>query len=183
MTELPENPPSSPDSNSGSSSGSGAGSGRGSASAQSPTTSPPIPAFPIAKLLTVNVGGGAALIVLWAIVHQGWKFPESVYKGVLLGLCAATAAHVGGTVLGALLTPGKGVANAYLASTLVRFVLTPLLALSLYFLLLAEARPVLIGSLAGYLLILVADIVTMMQAMQSAAHPAPSTAGRSAEKQ
>lgn len=178
MTELPENPPSSPVSNA----GSGTETGKGSASTGSQTISQPMPAFPIAKLLTVNVGGGAALIVLWAIIHQGWKFPEAVYKGVLLGLCAAIAAHVGGTVLGALLTPGKGVANAYLASTLVRFVLTPLLALSLYFLLLAEARPVLIGSLAGYLLILVADIVTMMQAMQSAAHSAPSTAGRSAEK-
>jgi hypothetical protein len=104
---------------------------------------------------------------------------------VLLGLSAAIVAHLAGTVLGALLSPAKGVANAYLASTLVRFVLTPLLALSLYFLLLAEARPVLIGSLVGYLLILVADIVTMMQAMQSmqsATRPASSTAGASARE-
>jgi hypothetical protein len=64
-------------------------------------------------------------------------------------------------------------------------VLTPLLALSLYFLLLAEARPVLIGSLVGYLIILVADIVTMMQAMQSmqtATRPASSTASTSARE-
>lgn len=141
----------------------------------------PLQAYPTAKLLAVNVGAGAALIILWAIVHQGWKFPEGVYKGVLLGLCAATAAHLGGTLLGAILTPGKGIANAYLASTLVRFVLTPLLALSLYFLLLAEARPVLLGSLAGYLLILVADIVTLMQAMQSVGRPAPPSASGSAD--
>jgi hypothetical protein len=118
-------------------------------------------------------------VILWAVIHQGWNFSPPIYKGVLLGLSAAIVAHLAGTVLGALLSPAQGVANAYLASTLVRFVLTPLLALSLYFLLLAEARPVLIGSLVGYLVILVADIVTMMQAMQSATRPASSTAGTS----
>lgn len=151
-----------------------------------PRTAPaalqPTPAYPIGSLLAVNLGTGAALVVLWAVVHQGWKFPEGTYKGVILGLCAATLAHLGGTVLGALLTPGKGVANAYLASTLVRFVLTPTLAVSLYFLLLAEPRPVMLGALVGYLLILVADIVTLMRAMQSAARPAPPAASGSASK-
>ena len=151
------------------------------ASASSALSTPPV--FPLAKLLAVHLAVGAGLVILWAVIHQGWNFPPPIYKGVLLGLSAAIVAHLAGTVLGALLSPAKGVANAYLASTLVRFVLTPLLALSLYFLLLAEARPVLIGSLVGYLLILVADIVTMMQAMQSmqsATRPASSTAGTSA---
>jgi hypothetical protein len=128
---------------------------------------PSVPAdFPITRLLVVHIAAGAGLVILWAVVHQGWNFAPAIYKGVLLGLCAATAAHLLGTVIGAVLTPGKGLAAAYLASTVARFMLTPILALSLYFLLLAEARPVLIGSLVGYLLILVADIVMMMRAMQ-----------------
>ena len=149
----------------------------------SASSTPPV--FPLAKLLAVHLAVGAGLVILWAVIHQGWNFSPPIYKGVLLGLSAAIVAHLAGTVLGALLSPGKGVANAYLASTLVRFVLTPLLALSLYFLLLAEARPVLIGSLVGYLLILVADIVTMMQAMQSmqsTTRPASSTASTSARE-
>jgi hypothetical protein len=137
-----------------------------------------LPDYPIARLLTVHIAAGAGLVILWALVHQGWNFAPGVYKGVLLGLCAATAAHLLGTLIGAVLTPGKGLAAAYLASTVARFMLTPILALSLYFLLLAEARPVLIGSLAGYLLILVADIVTMMRVMQSTTRAVSSVGGR-----
>jgi hypothetical protein len=51
-------------------------------------------------------------------------------------------------------------------STVVRFLLTPALAVSLYFLLPVKPQPVLVGAAAGYLLILVADIGTMLKAMQ-----------------
>ena len=71
-----------------------------------------------------------------------------------------------GTMAGAALAPAKGSMAAYLASTLVRFMLTPALAVSLYFLLPVKPQPVLVGAAAGYLLILVADIGTMLKAMQ-----------------
>ena len=56
--------------------------------------------------------------------------------------------------------------TVYLASTVVRFLGTPLLALSLYFALPVKAQPLLIGAATGYLLILVADIATMFRSMQ-----------------
>jgi hypothetical protein len=106
------------------------------------------------------------LLALWTLVKVGGELEPEVFRGGLLGLIAATAAHAGGIVFGAMLAPAKGSNAAYLASMLVRFVLTPVLAVSLYFLLPVKPQPVLVGAAAGYLLILVADIGTMLKAMQ-----------------
>jgi hypothetical protein len=108
-----------------------------------------------------------ALVGLWTAVLFVGDLDIQVYRGGVIGLIAATAAHLGGTMVGAALAPAKGAMAAYLASTVVRFMLTPALAVSLYFLLPVKPQPVLLGAAAGYLLILVADIGTMFKAMQT----------------
>lgn len=123
---------------------------------------PPEPAYPTVRLLAAIALVAAGLAVLWTVVKQGWGFDEAVYKGGLTGLGAATAAHLAGTFVGAFLAPSKGVPAAYLASTVARFLLTPLLAVSLYFALPQAPQPLLIGAAAGYLLILSADVAAML---------------------
>ena len=59
--------------------------------------------------------------------------------------------------------------SAYLASTTVRFIATPALALSLYFLLPQKPVPILLGAAAGHLLIMVADIAAVMKSLQGSA--------------
>jgi len=134
----------------------------------------PSPAYPTGRLLLVIAATSAGLLVMWLGLHAVAGFEEGVYKGGIIGLVAASLAHLAGTLAGAALAPAKGATAAYLASTLVRFMLTPLLAVSLYFLLPVRPQPVLVGAAAGYLLILVADIGTMLKAMQQGAPPASS---------
>jgi hypothetical protein len=66
---------------------------------------------------------------------------------------------------------GKGdpLTSAYLASTTVRFIATPALALSLYFLLPQKPTPLLLSAAAGHLLIMVADIATLLRFVQGSA--------------
>ncbi|MFM7134719.1 MAG: hypothetical protein ACKO0W_10420 [Planctomycetota bacterium] len=125
--------------------------------------------YPTGRLLAAIALTAAGLAVLWTVIRSGWGFPDEVYRGGLLGLAVATAAHIGGTFVGAFLAPGKGVSTAYLASTVVRFLATPVLAVSLYFVLPVEPQPVLIGSAAGYLLILVADVGAMLRSTRGTA--------------
>lgn len=122
--------------------------------------------YPTGRLLGVIVATACGLLVLWSLVRMAAELDEGIYRGGIIGLVAATAAHLAGTLVGAALAPAKGVLAAYMASTLIRFVLTPALAVSLYFLLPLRPQPVLVGAAAGYLLILVADIGTMLKAMQ-----------------
>ena len=129
--------------------------------------------YPTGRLLWVIVATSCGLLVLWSLVRMAAELDEGVYRGGIIGLVAATAAHLAGTLVGASLAPAKGVLAAYLASTLIRFVLTPALAVSLYFLLPLKPQPVLVGAAAGYLLILVADIGTMLRAMQQQSGSAP----------
>lgn len=127
-------------------------------------TPPAIPerTYPTARLLAAIALVAGGLAFLWTVVRQGWGFDDAVYKGGLSGLGAATAAHVAGTFAGAFLAPSKGVPVAFLASTVARFLLTPLLAVSLYFALPQAPQPLLIGAAAGYLLILTADVAVML---------------------
>ena len=122
--------------------------------------------YPTGRLLTVIVVTACGLLLLWSLVRMAAELDEGIYRGGIIGLVAATAAHLIGTMVGAVLAPSKGASAAYLGSTLVRFLLTPALAVSLYFLLPVKPQPVLVGAAAGYLLILVADIGTMLKAMQ-----------------
>jgi hypothetical protein len=122
--------------------------------------------YPTVRLLAVIAITACGLIAFWTLVHMAAGMDEAIYRGGIIGLLAATAAHLIGTMVGALLAPTKGASAAYLASTLMRFVLTPALAVSLYFLLLMKPQPVLMGAAAGYLLILLADSATMLQAMR-----------------
>ena len=95
-------------------------------------------AFPIGKFLAVIAATTAALIVLWTVVKVGGIVDGDVYKGVLLGLVCAAASHTFGTFVGAIFAarmvagPGGGnpIISAYLASTTVRFIATPTLAVS-----------------------------------------------------
>jgi len=127
---------------------------------------PPALPYPTVALLKAILVAALILFGVWTILRFAAGIDLEIYKGGVIGLFGATAAHVLGALAGSVLAPTRGAANAYLASTLVRFVLTPILAVSLYFLLLASAKAVLVGAAAGYLLILVADIATMLRAMQ-----------------
>ena len=136
---------------------------------------PELPPFPTGRLLTAVGITAAVLLVLWTVVKVGWGFDQDLYRGGLLGLIAATAAHAGGVLFGAFLAPAQGSNSAYLASMLARFILTPVLAVSLYFLLPVKPQPVLIGAAAGYLVILFADVATVMSGLRAAR---PVSAGR-----
>lgn len=125
--------------------------------------------YPTGRLLAAIALTAAGLAVLWTVIRSGWGFSDEIYRGGLLGLAVATVAHIGGTFVGAFLAPGKGVSSAYLASTVVRFLATPVLAVSLYFALPVAPQPVLIGSAAGYLLILVADVGAMLRSTRGTA--------------
>ena len=130
------------------------------------TTPPKLPPYPTGRLLTAIGLAALVLLLLWTAIYYVGELETELYRGGIIGLIAATAAHLIGTIAGAALAPAKGSNAAYLASTVVRFLLTPALAVSLYFLLPVKPQPVLVGAAAGYLLILVADIGTMLKAMQ-----------------
>jgi len=130
------------------------------------TTPPKLPPYPTGRLLTSIGLAALVLLLLWTAVYYVGELETELYRGGIIGLIAATAAHLIGTIAGAALAPAKGSSAAYLASTVARFVLTPALAVSLYFLLPVKPQPVLVGAAVGYLLILVADIGTMLKAMQ-----------------
>lgn len=132
----------------------------------SPSRSVPMPVYPTGKLLNAIGVSAAVLLGLWTVLRYAAELDVQVFRGGILGLSAATVAHVAGALFGAALAASKGSASAYLASTLVRFLLTPVFAVSLYFLLPVKPQPVLVGAAVGYLLILVADIATMLKAMQ-----------------
>jgi hypothetical protein len=133
--------------------------------------------FPIGKFLAVIAATTVALIVLLTVVKVGGLVDGDVYKGVILGLACAAASHTFGTFVGAIFAgrlaagPGGGspIISAYLASTTVRFIATPTLAVSLYFLLPQTPAPLLLGAAAGHLLIMVADIATLMRYLQGSA--------------
>lgn len=134
-------------------------------------------AFPVARFLFVIAATSAALAVLVTVVKIGGLVDQEIYKGVILGLCSATLSHVLGTFAGAffaarMLSAGRGagsMVSAYLASTTVRFMATPALALSLYFLLPQKPAPLLLGAAVGHLLIMVADIAAVMRYLQGSA--------------
>lgn len=130
------------------------------------TANPHLPPYPTGRLLSGIGIAAVVLLGLWTGVFYAGDLEVDIYRGGIIGLIAATAAHILGTLAGGLLAPAKGSNAAYLASTVVRFLLTPVLAVSLYFLLPVKPQPVLVGAAAGYLLILVADIGTMLKAMQ-----------------
>ena len=115
--------------------------------------------YPTTSLLLAIFLTAGGLLLAWTAVRIGWG-----YKAGLMGLAAATTAHVLGTFAGAFLAPTQGSLLAYFASTVVRFLLTPTLALSLYFALPMQPKALLIGAVVGYVIILVADIGTMLKA-------------------
>jgi hypothetical protein len=133
--------------------------------------------FPVGRLLLVIAATSAALAVLTTVVKTGGLVDSETYNGVILGLCSATLSHVLGTFAGAffaarMLSAGRGagsMVSAYLASTTVRFIATPALALSLYFLLPQKPAPLLLGAAAGHLLIMVADIAAVMKSLRGSA--------------
>lgn len=142
-------------------------------------TSPANQPFPTVRLLAVISATAAALLVLWTMVKAGGIVDEGAYRGVVLGLCAATGSHILGTFFGAYLAaapadatkPSRPLMTAYLGSTTVRFLATPALAVSLYFLLPQKPAPLLLGAAAGHLLIMVADVATLLRFVQGSARP------------
>ena len=131
------------------------------------------PRYPTGKLIAVTLGTGIALLVLWTGLRLGGTIEPSMYQSVAVGLMASTIAHIlgvlGGAVLASSSAIGASVMTAYLGSTVIRFLLAPLVTVSLYFALPVTHQPLLIGAGAGYLLILVADIATMLMAMTGSA--------------
>jgi hypothetical protein len=141
------------------------------------STSPAGAPFPTLRLLAAIAASGVVLLFLWTLVKVGGAIDEEVYRAGILGLLCAAAGHALGTLAGAFLAEnpasaansGRSAMSAYLASTVVRFMATPALAVSLYFLLPVKPQPLLIAAATGYLLILVVDIATMLKAMQGSA--------------
>lgn len=140
-----------------------------------PTATRPgvMPSYPTARLLAVTAISGFALFLAWTLARMGADIDIDIYRAGSIGLMAAIVAHILGILGGAFLASAKrGQAapmTAYLASTVIRFLCTPLLAVSLYFALPVKPQPLLIGAALGYLLILVADIATMLKAMAGSA--------------
>jgi hypothetical protein len=135
------------------------------------------PTYPTARLLLAIGIAAAALLIVLTLIKLGAEWTPEAYQAAVLGLLVATVAHVGGTFAGAFFASGRrsgpsaggAVMTAYLASTVVRFIGTPVLAVSLYFALPVQPKPLLIGAAASYLLILVVDIATMLKVMQGGA--------------
>ncbi len=123
-------------------------------------------AYPTGRLLFAIGGSAATLIALWTLVRLGADLSTELYRAGVLGLAAATLAHILGAVAGGFFVDAHGCSTAYLASTVVRFLLTPMLALSLYFALPVQPTPLLLGATVGYLLILVADMAVMLKSTQ-----------------
>jgi len=137
------------------------------------TPSGVMPGYPTARLLAVTAISGFALFIAWTLARMGADIDIEIYRSGTIGLMSAVVAHILGILGGAFLASAKrgGAApmTAYLASTVIRFLCTPLLAVSLYFALPVKPQPLLIGAAVGYLLILVADIATMLKAMAGSA--------------
>lgn len=131
------------------------------------------PGFPTVRLLAVTAGSGFLIFVAWTLARLGGGIDVDIYHAGSIGLMAAVASHILGILGGAFLASAKrgqtAPMTAYLASTVIRFLCTPLLAVSLYFALPVKPQPLLIGAAVGYLLILVADIATMLKAMAGSA--------------
>jgi ABC-type amino acid transport system permease subunit len=129
--------------------------------------------YPTGRLLAATGLTGAVLVALWTLLRFGGNVDPEVYQSGTIGLASSILAHVLGILGGAFLASTQRGAtapmNAYLASTVIRFLCTPLLAVSLYFALPVTPQPLLIGAGVGYLLILVADIATMLKAMAGSA--------------
>lgn len=134
--------------------------------------------FPTIALLLTTVVTSAVLFGAWSLVNIGADLPPERYKIVVLGLLVSAVGHIVGTLVGALLAALRvdGAAKigntnstmtAYLATMVVRFLCTPVLAVSLYFALPAEPKALLIGVAASYLVILVADSAILFTAMRA----------------
>jgi ABC-type amino acid transport system permease subunit len=135
------------------------------------------PGFPTSRLLLATGASAVVLLAVATALKVGAEWAAETYQSVVYGLAAAAIAHVAGIIAGAFLAPaptsGHGPMNAYLASTVVRFLCAPVLAVSLYFALPAEPKPLLIGAGSGYILILVVDIATMLRCLSGSAGPRP----------
>jgi hypothetical protein len=135
------------------------------------------PGFPTNRLLLTTGVSAAVLLAGATALKVGAEWSAETYQSVVYGLAAAVIAHVAGILAGAFLAPapgsGHGPMNAYLASTVVRFLCAPIFSVSLYFALPAEPKPLLIGAGAGYLLILVVDIATMLRCLSGSAGSSP----------
>lgn len=131
------------------------------------------PDYPTVRLLAVTAISGIVLFVLWTLARLGADVDLETYQSASIGLMASIIAHILGILGGAFLASAKrgntAPMTAYLASTVIRFLCTPLLAVSLYFALPVKPQPLLIGAAVGYLLILVADIATMLKVMSGSA--------------
>jgi hypothetical protein len=130
-------------------------------------------AFPTVRLLLATAITSVILLAAATLAKVGAEWSASFYQSVALGLASASLAHLGGILAGGYLASvqrgATGPMTAYLASTVVRFIGAPTLALSLYFALPTEPKPLLIGAGAGYLLILVVDLATMLKVMSGGA--------------
>lgn len=132
--------------------------------------------YPTKRLLLSVVGTAAALFVLWLMLGFGSGVAPEVVRGGVLGLLAATVSHILGTLAGERFASGGASGNpstnaamsAYLASSALRFICTPLFAVSLYFALPQAPAPLLIGAAAGHALIMIADVAVLLKAVGGA---------------
>jgi hypothetical protein len=136
------------------------------------TEGPSTAVYPTKRLLVSVVCSATALFVLWLMLGFGAGLDQAVIRGGVLGLLAATASHLVGTLAGErFVSIGSGPTAplaAYLASSTLRFICTPAFALSLYFALPQAPAPLLIGAAAGHGLIMIVDVSVLLKAQGGA---------------
>lgn len=135
--------------------------------------------FPTLRSLVASVVAAGLVLVVLLGLKTGGFIDETVYRPLVLGLCAAATSNVLGVVVGARVarfassgsSAGESVLLAYLAATVVRLLATPSLALSLYFLLPQKAAPLLLGAVAAHVLFMVVEIAALQRTSRRSAGP------------
>ncbi len=122
-----------------------------------------VPRYPTIHLLVAIVAVSLILFAGWTFLKMGQTIDADVYHAGLLGLAAAFFGNMMGALFGAWLAESKGPQTAWFASTVLRFLITPVAAVSVYFSAQVRPKPLLLAALAAYLILLFADAATMLR--------------------
>ncbi|MSR42353.1 MAG: hypothetical protein EXS10_10730 [Phycisphaerales bacterium] len=122
-----------------------------------------VPHYPTLHLLASVVLVSFGLLAAWTFLKVGGSIDAEVYHAGLLGLGAAFFGNLMGALFGGWMVESKGAQAAWLASTVLRFLITPAAAVSLYFSAPVRPKPLLFAALAAYLILLFADAATMLK--------------------
>ncbi len=122
-----------------------------------------VPCYPTLHLVGAITIVSLLLLVVWTLIKVGGSIDGEVYFAGVLGLLAAFFGNFMGAFFGGYLAESKGPQVAWIASTALRFLITPAAAVSLYFSAPVRPKPLLLVALAAYLILLFADAATMLK--------------------